>query len=94
MTRVVVPAIGLFAVTGALALVALAPVVLFSSSNEAGPLPSAPAATIRAAARGAGPRPRADRGGKKSRKRSPGERSDPGPGVPRMSLALMRATVL
>jgi hypothetical protein len=45
MTRVVVPAIGLFAVTGALALVALAPVVLFSSSNEAGPLPSAPAAS-------------------------------------------------
>jgi hypothetical protein len=41
----VVPAIGLLAVTGALALVAIAPVVLFSPSNEAGLLPSAPAAS-------------------------------------------------
>jgi hypothetical protein len=44
-TRAVVPAIGLLAVTGALALVATAPVVLFSPSNEAGLLPSAPAAS-------------------------------------------------
>jgi hypothetical protein len=44
-TRAVVPVIGLLAVTGALALVATAPVVLFSPSNEAGPLPSAPAAS-------------------------------------------------
>jgi hypothetical protein len=41
----VVPVIGLLAVTGALALVAIAPVVLFSPSNEAGLLPSAPAAS-------------------------------------------------
>ena len=45
LTRVVVPVIGLLAVTGALALVATAPVVLFSPSNEAGRLPSAPAAS-------------------------------------------------
>lgn len=45
LTRVVVPVIGLLAVTGALALVAMAPVVLFSPSNDAGPLPSAPAAS-------------------------------------------------
>ena len=44
-TRAVVPVIGLLAVTGALALVATAPVVLFSPSNEAAPLPSAPAAS-------------------------------------------------
>ena len=44
-TRAVVPVIGLLAVTGALALVATAPVVLFSPSNEAGPLPAAPAAS-------------------------------------------------
>jgi hypothetical protein len=45
LTRAVVPVIGLLAVTGALALVATAPVVLFSPSNEAGRLPSAPAAS-------------------------------------------------
>jgi hypothetical protein len=45
LTRAVVPVIGLLAVTGALALVATAPVVLFSPSNEAGHLPSAPAAS-------------------------------------------------
>jgi hypothetical protein len=45
LSRAVVPAIGLLAVTGALALVATAPVVLFSPSNEAGSLPSAPAAS-------------------------------------------------
>jgi hypothetical protein len=45
LTRIVVPVIGLLAVTGALALVATAPVVLFSPSNEAGPLPAAPAAS-------------------------------------------------
>jgi hypothetical protein len=45
LTRAVVPVIGLLAVTGALALVATAPVVLFSPSNEARPLPSAPAAS-------------------------------------------------
>ena len=43
--RAVVPVIGLVAVAGALALVAIAPVVLFSPSNEAGALPSAPAAS-------------------------------------------------
>ena len=45
LTRAVIPVIGLLAVTGAFALVATAPVVLFSPSNEAGPLPSAPAAS-------------------------------------------------
>jgi hypothetical protein len=45
LTRAVIPAIGLLAVTGAFALVATAPVVLFSPSNEAGQLPSAPAAS-------------------------------------------------
>jgi hypothetical protein len=45
LTRAVVPVIGLLAVTGALALVATAPVVLFSPSNEAGALPSAPVAS-------------------------------------------------
>jgi hypothetical protein len=44
-TRAVVPVIGLLAVTGALALVATAPVVLFSPSNKAGRLPPAPAAS-------------------------------------------------
>jgi len=41
----VVPVIGLLAVTGALAMVATAPLVLFSSSDKAGPLPSAPVAS-------------------------------------------------
>jgi hypothetical protein len=45
LTRVVIPVIGLLAVTGAFALVATAPVVLFSPSNEAGALPAAPAAS-------------------------------------------------
>ena len=45
LTRAVIPVIGLLAVTGAFALVATAPVVLFSPSNEAGALPSAPAAS-------------------------------------------------
>lgn len=45
LTRAVIPVIGLLAVTGALALVATAPVVLFSPSNEARSLPSAPAAS-------------------------------------------------
>jgi hypothetical protein len=45
LTRAVVPVIGLLAVTGALALVATAPVVLFSPSNEAGARPAAPAAS-------------------------------------------------
>ena len=51
LTRAVIPVIGLLAVTGALALVATAPVVLFSPSNEAGPLPSAPAASSEVATR-------------------------------------------
>ena len=45
LTRAVIPVIGLLAVTGAFALVATAPVVLFSPSNEVGALPSAPAAS-------------------------------------------------
>jgi cytoskeletal protein RodZ len=45
LTRAVIPVIGLLAVAGAFALVATAPVVLFSPSNEAGALPSAPAAS-------------------------------------------------
>jgi hypothetical protein len=45
LTRAVIPVIGLLAVTGAFALVATAPVVLFSPSNEAGQLPAAPAAS-------------------------------------------------
>jgi hypothetical protein len=78
MTRVVVPAIGLFAVTGALALVALAPVVLFSSSNEAGPLPSAPAASSEVASVTAArfrPQPPASQATANATPKAPGETS-------------------
>jgi hypothetical protein len=45
MTRVVVPAVGLLAVTTALALVGIAPIVLFPASQEAGPREIAPSAS-------------------------------------------------
>jgi hypothetical protein len=45
LTRIVIPVIGLLAVTAALALVGTAPLVLFPSSNEAGPRPAAPPAS-------------------------------------------------
>jgi hypothetical protein len=45
LTRVVVPVVGLLAVTTALALVGIAPIVLFPPSNEAGPRPIAPSAS-------------------------------------------------
>jgi hypothetical protein len=45
LTRVVVPVVGLLAVTTALALVGIAPIVLFPPSKEAGPRPIAPSAS-------------------------------------------------
>ena len=39
LTRVVVPVVGLLAVTTALALVGIAPILLFPLSKEAGPRP-------------------------------------------------------
>jgi hypothetical protein len=45
LTRIVIPVIGLLAVTSALALVGIAPLVLFPASKEAGPRPPAPAAS-------------------------------------------------
>jgi hypothetical protein len=45
LTRIVIPVIGLLAVTAALALVGTAPLVLFPSSKEAGPRPPAPPAS-------------------------------------------------
>jgi hypothetical protein len=45
LTRIVIPVIGLLAVTGALALVGTAPLVLFPSSKDAGPRPPAAAAS-------------------------------------------------
>jgi hypothetical protein len=44
-TRIVIPVLGLFAVTAALALVAIAPLVLFPGSKDAGPRPVPPAAS-------------------------------------------------
>jgi hypothetical protein len=45
LTRVVVPVVGLLAVTTALALVGIAPILLFPPSKEAGPRPIAPSAS-------------------------------------------------
>jgi hypothetical protein len=45
LTRIVIPVIGLLAVTAALALVGTAPLVLFPSSKESGPRPVAPPAS-------------------------------------------------
>jgi hypothetical protein len=45
LTRVVVPVVGLLAVTTALALVGIAPILLFPSSKDAGPRAIAPSAS-------------------------------------------------
>jgi hypothetical protein len=45
LTRVVVPVVGLLAVTTALALVGIAPILLFPPSKVAGPRPIAPSAS-------------------------------------------------
>jgi hypothetical protein len=45
LTRVVVPVVGLLAVTTALALVGIAPILLFPASKDAGPRPVAPSAS-------------------------------------------------
>src|SRR5215218_1434033 len=45
LTRVVVPVVGLLAVTTALALVGIAPILLFPASKDAGPHSVAPSAS-------------------------------------------------
>ena len=55
LTRVVVPVVGLLAVTTALALVGIAPILLFPLSKEAGPRPIAPAASSEVASVAAPP---------------------------------------
>jgi hypothetical protein len=49
LTTVVVPVVGLLAVTTALALVGIAPIVLFPASKEAGPRPIPPSASTEVA---------------------------------------------
>ena len=55
LTRVVVPVVGLLAVTTALALVGIAPILLFPPSNQAGPRPPAPSASSEVASVAAPP---------------------------------------
>jgi hypothetical protein len=49
LTRVVVPVVGLLAVTTALALVGIAPILLFPASKETSPRPIAPSASSQVA---------------------------------------------
>jgi hypothetical protein len=55
LTRVVVPIVGLLAVTTALALVGIAPIVLFPPSKDAGPRPIPPSASSQVASVAAPP---------------------------------------
>jgi hypothetical protein len=55
MTRVVVPVVGLLAVTTALALVGIAPILLFPASKDASPRPIAPSASSEVASVAAPP---------------------------------------
>jgi hypothetical protein len=84
LTRVVVPVVGLLAVTTALALVGIAPILLFPPSKEAGPRPIAPSASSEVASVAAPPLEANGGSGPSGRAESPNEpgAESPAPGAP------------
>ena len=84
LTRVVVPVVGLLAVTTALALVGIAPILLFPPSKEAGPRPIAPSASSEVASVAAPALPSKGGSGPSGPAESPNEPgpTSPAPGAP------------